>query len=456
MRLRARETTDVANRLAVSASVTDDGAMHPTDDILAWLQERGSAHRFAVERVPFADLRGWSFAPNGNLVHDSGRFFSIEGLHIVSGEQPFPEWYQPIIVQPEIGILGILAKEFDGVLHFLMQAKMEPGNVNLLQLSPTVQATRSNYTGVHRGAKVKHLEHFTAPPPGGVLVDVLQSEHGAWFFHKSNRNMIVETDAEIPADDDFRWLTLGQIGQLLARDNLVNMDSRTVLACAPMYRPDPIAALPDAEFGSWFTAEQSRHDVRAGIIPLTGVAGWKIGPWSIDHEQGRYFRVMGVRVEAGNREVTGWTQPLLEPLGSPVAAFLTRRFSGVPHVLVNARVEGGLLRNVELAPTVQCTPEFHAHLESADRPRFLTTVLNAPPEAIRYETTQSEEGGRFFHPESRYLVVEATEEQAPTVPPRGYQWATQGQLNSLARHGNYLNVQARTLLSVLNAHTVEL
>ncbi|CAM5359048.1 GDP-mannose 4,6-dehydratase [Streptomyces cyaneofuscatus] len=90
-----------------------------------------------------------------------------------------PAWHQPIIVQPEVGILGILVKEFDGVPHFLMQAKMEPGNSNLLQISPTVQATRSNYTKAHKGADVRYLEYFRGPRQGRVLADVLQSEHQA-------------------------------------------------------------------------------------------------------------------------------------------------------------------------------------------------------------------------------------------------------------------------------------
>src|SRR5579871_6211946 len=146
MRLQPRYSEHVVDRLARSAGVADDGAQTPTADLLRWLDERTHAHLFKVDRIPFEELTNWDFGPGGNLVHRSGRFFSVEGLHIFSSEGPFSEWQQPIIVQPEIGILGILAKEFNGVLHFLMQAKMEPGNSNLVQLSPTVQATRSNYT----------------------------------------------------------------------------------------------------------------------------------------------------------------------------------------------------------------------------------------------------------------------------------------------------------------------
>src|SRR5262249_17485966 len=149
-------------------------------------------------RIPFADMVGWRFAPGtGNLVHDSGKFFSVEGLELTTDFGWTNHWAQPIINQPEIGILGILVKEFDGVLHCLMQAKMEPGNVTTLQLSPPVQATRSNYTRVHRGSSIPYLEYFVATRRSGVLVDALQSEQGAWFLHKRNRNMVVEVTDDI-------------------------------------------------------------------------------------------------------------------------------------------------------------------------------------------------------------------------------------------------------------------
>ncbi|MBZ3907944.1 MULTISPECIES: NDP-hexose 2,3-dehydratase family protein [Streptomyces] len=450
--LTAREDTGTARRIARSATAVT-GAHLRTEDVADWLDGRRRAHRFRVDRIPFADLDGWAFDEvTGNLGHRSGRFFTVEGLHVRTDEEPHPEWHQPIIKQPEVGILGLLVKEFDGVLHFLMQAKMEPGNPNLLQLSPTVQATRSNYTKVHRGADVKYIDHFVRSGRGSVVADVLQSEHGSWFFRKSNRNMIVETVEDVPLDDDFCWLTLGQIGELLHRDNVVNMDSRTVLACAPFPHDEAGALHSDTDLLSWFTAERSRHDVRAERVPLREVRGWHRGESSIDHEDGRHFRVVALGVQAGNREVSRWTQPMFEPHGLGVTAFLTRDIGGVRHVLAHARVEGGFLDTVELGPTVQYTPGNFAHLPGDRRPPFLDLVLTVPAERVRYEAVHSEEGGRFLDAQSRYLLVDADgDPRVPLDPPQGYRWVTPGQLTSLVRHGHYVNVQARTLLACLNS-----
>ncbi|MFD7052741.1 NDP-hexose 2,3-dehydratase family protein [Streptomyces mirabilis] len=445
--LKARQDTALPDRVARSAaSLTGQSA----DEIRGWLHQRREEVRFAVDGIPFDALDGWSFAPDtGNLVHRSGRFFTVEGLRVSVGEQPARvEWQQPVIVQPEVGILGILAREFDGVLHFLMQAKMEPGNPGLLQLSPTVQATYSNYTKVHKGAAVRYLEYFTDPSRGHVLSDALQSEHGSWFHRKRNRNMIVEAVGPVPEHEDFRWLTLGRIHELLGHDNTVNMDARSALA--GLYgHSAPHALHSDTELLSWLTAQRSVTPVRSERVPLADVPGWTRGTASIDHENERYFRVVAVSVQAGNREVGRWTQPLFEPRGQGVAAFLTRTVEGVPHVLVRARAEGGFL-DAELGPTVQCTPSNYAHLPAAEQPPFLDLVTSADPSRIRYSALHSEEGGRFLDAVSRYLVVEADESEAPLDPPPGFRWVSRDQLAALAQYSHYVSVQARTLLMCLN------
>ncbi|MGI5175037.1 NDP-hexose 2,3-dehydratase family protein [Dactylosporangium sp. CA-152071] len=455
-----------------TASATAQGRFRSTDECLRWLGEQRELQSYVVERVPFDKLQGWRFTEDsGNLVHHSGRFFTIEGLHV--GLQPFrvPSWTQPIIVQREIGILGILVKEFDGVLHCLMQAKMEPGNRNLVQLSPTVQATRSNYTRVHQGRAIPYLEHFVAPRRGRVVADSLQSEQGGWFLHKRNRNIVVEADA----DDDievlpgFCWMTVGQVQQLLALDDVVNMDARTVLSIMPFARPesdtggaDPFRSAlirsldPEAsavhtvtDAISWLTENKARFELTQRRIPLLDTAGWHRGADEIAHLSGGYFSIVGVDVRAKDREVGAWMQPLLRPAAPGRLAFLVRRIDGVLHVLLQARPAAGALDIVEAAPTLHCTPQTFRTLPTAHRPQFLDYVLDAPQRQIRFDTWLSEEGGRFLHALNRYQVIEV-EDTFPVTPPPNFMWLTVHQLMTLLRFGNCLNVEARSLLACLH------
>ncbi len=465
----SRLTSEIARSV-----LARDGLEEGMERFWAWFAERSERVTHHTERIPLDALDGWRRAEgSGNIAHRTGKFFTIEGLHVHIPGAPVPRWSQPILNQPEVGILGILVKEIDGVLHCLMQAKFEPGNCNGLQLSPTVQATRSNYMRVHQGKAVPYLDYFRNTAGNRVVADVLQSEQGAWFYQKRNRNMIVEVRDEVPLADDFHWLTFGQLHQLLGVANLINMDARTVLACLPFAAsgPHPLADVPavaddfhrsvvrscsaaegslhpTVDIVSWITGIRAQTDVHTRAAPLNRLSHWYQKDGVISHASGLFFDVMAVDVAAGSREVAGWSQPMIEPRGQGVAAFVVRRIDGVLHVLAHARIEPGYVDVVEIAPTVQCTPQSRRVLPSGARPPFLDTVLQAPREQIRYAVSLSEEGGRFFHAVNRYLIVEADIDVEGSPD---FRWVTLHQLTELLRHSHYLNVQARTLVACLHS-----
>ncbi|PRH80486.1 NDP-hexose 2,3-dehydratase [Streptomyces solincola] len=442
-------------------------------DFHVWYRNRCQAQQFRATKIPLEELDGWAADPDsGNLVHRSGRFFAVEGLDVSRSGREVAAWQQPIIVQPEQGVLGILVKEFDGVPHCLLQLKMEPGNVNGFQLSPTVQATRSNFTGVHGGKRVPYLDYFTAPRGGRTLSDVLQSEQASWFLAKRNRNMIVQVEDDVPVLDDFCWLDHAQISELLREPNLVNMDTRTVLAglasrrhhgagapagdgfaaaLARSWSPGGRALHSTVELLSWFTEAKGRCTLTRRGIPLSKVDGWSWAGGEITHDRGQHFAVIGVDVEASSREVSAWQQPMFEPASQGVVAFLSRRIDGVPHLLVQARIETGALDGVEMAPTVQCQPDNYRLLPDGRRPLFLDEVLGAPPGRVRFDSVHSEEGGRFYHAQNRYLLVEAADD-FPLDVPENYAWVTPHQLAGFVRYGSHLNVEARSLLTFLGFH----
>jgi len=174
--------------------LTTDNPFNPTDEVLAWIAQRNREVEVSVERTPFADMKGWGVdKETGNLVHESGKFFSIVGLDVMTNVGTVARWTQPVINQPEVGYLGIIVKEIDGVLYFLLQAKIEPGNVNCVQLSPTLQATRSNYTCVHGGKKPSYLDYFKNATPDQIILDQLQSEQGTRFYRNNYLNIQVRS-----------------------------------------------------------------------------------------------------------------------------------------------------------------------------------------------------------------------------------------------------------------------
>ncbi|MGW1277673.1 NDP-hexose 2,3-dehydratase family protein [Streptomyces tsukubensis] len=455
------------------SALAEESRVHQPDSFATWFAAARERSGLRVDRVRLDGLRDWDRDPRtGTLRHRSGGFFTIGGLDVRFPSGPVPHWQQPIIHQPEIGILGLLAREFDGVLHFLMQAKVEPGNRNHLQLSPTVQATRSNYLRLHQGRAVPYLKYFQNRSRHRVMADVLQSEQGAWFFRKRNRNIVLEVTEDIAVGEDFRWMTLGQIYRQLAAEDIVNMDTRTALSCLPLTGGDaegaqePGDGFRDAlvrscagepggahsmnDLLSWITEHRAQGDLTTGPVPLSELSDWHSSPERISHASGRFFSVIGVNVSAGTREVGGWAQPMVEPHGTGLIAVLVKEIDGVLHVLMQAGAEPGYVDGVELSPTVQCIPESYEILPGAARPRYLDDMLSARADRIRFSCLLSEEGGRFHHALNRYLVVEA-EGDAGALEDRDHRWLTLHQLGALLRHSHYLNVQARSLVACLHS-----
>ncbi|GAA5051549.1 NDP-hexose 2,3-dehydratase family protein [Nocardia callitridis] len=469
---------DTPRRLAVSAVAGSDpaGPLGDLDGFRQWFEQCHGRATMAVRQVSLDDLAGWrTDQDTGDITHDSGRFFTVGGLEVHRSGAPVSTWSQPIINQPEVGVLGILVKEFDGVAHLLMQGKVEPGNALGLQLSPTVQATRSNYTRVHGGSAVPYLDIFRDTARHRVLADVRQSEQGAWFRQKRNRNMVVEVTEEVRELPGFYWLTLGQVHRLLAVEDLINMDARTVLACLPFAGPAlreaivpphgefhaALLASCDADSGglhsmaevlSWVTDIRTHTEVATRELPLAALPDWHRVDGTISHVSGQFFDVIGVEVRTRTREVPGWSQPMIAAKGTGLVAFLVARVHGVLHALVHARAEPGYLDVVELAPTVQCTPDNYRHLPAAARPTFVDEVLSARPEQIRYRTLLSEEGGRFYRSRNTYAVVEV--ERDSRHERQDFRWMPVHQLADLLRHSHYVNVQARTLVACLHSLTI--
>lgn len=456
--------------MIIRSLLTNNNPFNSTEEIKAWIEQRNREVEVRVEKIPFAEMKMWHSESDGSIHHDSGKFFSIVGIDVQTDFGQNNHWRQPIILQPEVGYLGILIKEINGVLYCLMQAKIEPGNVNCVQISPTLQATKSNYSRVHEGKSPHYLEYFVNAKPENIILDQLQSEQGARFMRKRNRNIIIKVDEDVPVLEDFRWMTLGQIKELMAYDNMVNMDTRTVLSGLKFSDyVTPLDGLRNMSlFGkdmilsantnhsltstrdhlSWLTGLKARYDLLVNYCPINGMPQWKRTESEIVREDQKYFRIIGVNVIISNREVSSWCQPLVEPMQQGLCAFIIKKIDGVYHFLMQAKLECGNFDVMELAPTVQCLTG-NVFAENIQKPAFAEYVLNARKDQIVFDTLQSEEGGRFFKEQNRNLIVEADEDFPLEVPER-YTWMTLRQIYQFLRFNNYLNIQARSLISALS------
>ena len=158
--------------------------INETEDLLQWVTQLNDCTHVAIKKIPLSECEGWYYDDmSGQIVNKTRSFFQISGLQKLTDGQTVHE--QPVILQNEIGYLGIICRRFDSEMHYLMQAKIEPGNINKIQISPTIQATKSNFTQKHGGRKPAYLDYFINASRYHIIVDQIQSEQyqrQSWRF----------------------------------------------------------------------------------------------------------------------------------------------------------------------------------------------------------------------------------------------------------------------------------
>lgn len=212
-------------------SLKDYSTKGSEKDLLEWYWKLVNNSSMTAVRIPLNECKLWSFDEKiGVIKHASGEFFQVEGYRITgtNSREVTSGWDQPFLTQAGFdgGILGLIRKRFDGIPHYLVEGKEEPGNYNIVQISPTVQATFSNLKRAHKGNKTHYSDIFLNPHnhPVTILFDQWTSEDGGRLFNKRNRSMLVEYDESKNLDlasDRFRWVTLYQLKKLIREQNAI-------------------------------------------------------------------------------------------------------------------------------------------------------------------------------------------------------------------------------------------
>lgn len=446
-----------------------EGNVNSNKEIIDWVNRLNQSLTVDIKNSLLSKSDFWFYSSDtGCIQNKNNSFFSITGLRVIQDGETVIE--QPMIIQDEIGYLGIICKEMNGVLNFLMQAKIEPGNINKIQISPTIQATKSNFTRQHGGKSPAYLDYFFNANKHTIVVDQIQSEQSSRFYKKRNRNTIVKVDEEIEILPSHKWMTLGQIKELMKIDNLVNMDTRTVLSCIPFVFQD----LSEKEleevggifkdktlFNSIFNSNKDESfttiykyindykmfcDNKVELVRLNELDTWEMNDYGIMCKEPYSFSVIYCDIEVEGREVTKWTQPLFKAEGLATFGLLTTVENNIRKFLIKCRHEVGCFDQMELGPTIQREAIDNNNLEDC-----VAEVFNkhlAEDDGILYNVVLSEEGGRFYHEQNHNVIIEIDKGEILDLP-EGYFWIDYRSLNQLVQINNCLNIQLRNLLSLL-------
>ena len=187
--------------------------MTKNNQINIWINKLKKKFFLKVNIVKLNQLEQWNISDK-KIYHNNKSFFQIVPYLIKTNFGQIKKWYQPLILQKEVGILGIIKNNN----KYLLQAKLEPGNINKIQLSPTVQATKSNYLRKHGGKKTLYLNFFkSSSKQTKIISKVCLSEQGSRYLNKLNYNILIESNKKIKKYNNFIWVDKKNLSFLIKK-----------------------------------------------------------------------------------------------------------------------------------------------------------------------------------------------------------------------------------------------
>lgn len=424
------------------------------EDILKWRDLIRESSHFEVNEIPLKEASDWLFE-DGSIRHKSHRFFNIVGVKFTDIDGQVT--YLPLIEQREIGTLGFIWRDTNSVPELLVHAKIEPGNVGIVQFAPSCQATESNADRVHGGDTPPYSDVF-----GNSEVDIisssLQSEQGSRFLGKLNRNVLASLRNDKHAKSDIhKWVTVDEVLNMLKVEYTLNTDTRSVLVCSDWekltgHKP---FSLNDSTFSNELAVSYS-HDglfetvdvlqkrikaLRDRILPPTIVSlielpNYYCNDYGIFPKKNKPYAIKYIAVQTRYREVKRWNQPIIESIGVGKVDLICARIDGILHFLFKPVIEPGLVYKVELSPSIVVEPG-EGWIEEDTQEKKGKVLI---------ECWQSDEGGRFYHDKSLYRIIDVGSKYSV---PEGWTWLTVKQIKALLKNGGWLTNEARSAISLL-------
>ena len=411
-------------------------------NIFNWLNNQKKKQFLTIKKIDLSKLNKWIYSKR-EIYHKSKKFFRIVGVRIQSNFYNKKSWDQPIIVQDEIGILGIIKNK--NTNKYLLQAKVEPGNINKIQISPTVQATRSNYSRIHGGKTIPFLKYFTRRNKNFSL----QTEQAFRYYNKKNSNIITHVNKKIDIDEKFRWFSKIEIFNLLKEKNLINMDTLSVFSSFIKKKKIDFPLNNKKKIINWINSLNKKYYLKNKIISLSSIKNWKLTKKKINHQTNNYFSVIGIKVKTNKREITEWYQPIIMGSKMAFAGYLIKKFKKTNHYLCRYILKPGS-KEFTFSCSVN-TSKLKNYKKDKNLTYFQKDLISKyfiKSKNILYDNVLSDEGGRFYHSQIKYMACKLDKNQNIQLPD-SYIWLSQNQIIDLINKQK-IDIEARLLFGIIN------
>ena len=412
-----------------------------------WFDNQKKINKFEVKKRKLTKIKNWKIDTD-KVFHITNKFFKIIAIKVKSNYYK-KNWDQPIILQNEIGILGIIKD--NKTKKYLLQAKVEPGNINKLQLAPSVQATESNYKSVHGGKKVPYVKLFYKIKSKKKY---LQSEHGFRYFNKFNSNILLKINKTLKRRNNFFWFSKNDIKNLILKKNILNMDTLSVFSTVIKKVVNKKSINSKTRIHRWFEENDKKYFIKSKQISLSSLKDWSINESKIFHKDKKHFSVIGIDVKTSKRENNKWSQPILSCKEISFVGFIKTYVKDQAHYLCKYILKPGLQKSV-IGCTVNTSDFFDyskdKNLSFLDN-FFIKNFFFKKNSSIEYDNILSDEGGRFYKCQRRYMITNINLDQLPNIS-NNYIWLSHNQIIDLIKHKR-LDIESRLLFTCCNIENI--
>ena len=169
----------------------------------------------------------------------------------------------------------------------------------------------------------------------------------------------------------------------------------------------------------------------------------------IYHQTNNYFSVIGIKVKTNKREITNWCQPIIRGSEMAFVGYLIKEFKKTNHYLCRYILKPGSKEG-----TYTCsvnTSQFIGYKKNKNLSNFQKKLISKffiKSKNLIYDNILSDEGGRFYHSQIKYMACRLKKNQEIELP-ENYIWLSQNQVIDLI-FKQKIDIEARLLFGIIN------
>lgn len=365
------------------------------------IQNRNQHQALSITEPSSIDHGDWMI-DSTELINTKSDYFRISLYETGTNSTRF------LITQQQQALVLLVAAEIQGELCVLLNTRYEPGLIDSVNYTTTIQSTPNNFLRQHGGKETPFLELAANPSAYGcVLLDTENYDWGDLYLSKTKRFLIVKVDQVAPPPPGFIWVTKNALSHMAAVDHLITNDLRV--------------CIPTLDINTTINAPSTTPPSIPQKVVIKHL---------FDHETrdtgGAHIKFF--RTQTAVREVATWIQPLMAGCPSRKIKLTFKEENGSRLYAVVQASQFGLLGKRIWFP---------ADIATADPYRSVST---------------SAEGGRFWRQAIHIQLLKFNEEASTTINKESETvWVCEKQLLTMIATPLATSLELRMALSLLQS-----